>query len=220
MGAKLRTARIRHRDVVGFCSFVRFRVDGFGRGADEALKFVLKAQELEPMPGRGEDAFLYYMARQYDKAIDLYQKNIDKNPENAHAQVLLGEAYLAKGMPAEGVAAMEKGIALDKSLAKAPGRWDRYPLLAFAYVANGQRNGALKILEDQEALARQGYVSPYNFAIIYTALGDKDRAFERLNESIEQRIMIIYHLKTRPIFDSLRSDPRYVELLGKMNLTP
>jgi hypothetical protein len=69
-------------------------------------------------------------------------------------------------------------------------------------------------------LARERYVSPYNFAIIYTALGDKDRAFERLNESIDERIMIIYHLKTRPIFDSLRSDPRYVGLLSKMNLTP
>jgi TolB-like protein/DNA-binding winged helix-turn-helix (wHTH) protein/Tfp pilus assembly protein PilF len=192
---------------------------GLGR-TDEALKFVLRAQELEPIPGRGEDAFAYYMARQYDKAIELYTKNVEKNPENAHAQVLLGEAYVAKGMPAEGVAAIEKGIALDKTLAKTPERWDRYPLLAYAYAAAGRRGDALKILADQEGLAKERYVSPYNFAIIYAALGDKDRAFERLSDSIEQRTMIIYHLKTRPIFDSLRSDPRYVELLAKMNLTP
>lgn len=192
---------------------------GLGR-ADEALDFAKRARELDSTPGSGEDAFFHYMARQYDKAIGLYRKTLEKNPDNAHPHVLLGEAYVANGMPSEGVAEIQKGIALDASLKKTPGRWDRYPLLSSAYAANGQRDEALKILEDQQALARQGYVSPYTFAIIYTALGDKDRAFEHLAKCIDERIMIIYHLKSRPIFDSLRSDPRYVELLRKMNLTP
>ncbi len=190
---------------------------GIGR-TDEFLRYSIRAGELESMPGRGEVAFAYYMARQYDKAIELYRKNLEKNPNNAHARILLGEAYVANGTPAYGVAEIQQGLALDKTLGKTP--WDRYPLLAYAYAAAGRRDEALKILVEQQKLANERYVSPYNFAIIYTGLGDKDRAFEQLAECIEQRIMIIYHLKTRPIFDPLRSDPRYVELLRKMNLTP
>ena len=192
---------------------------GIGR-VDESLDFIIRARDLDSAPDRGEVAFAYYMARQYDKAIELYRNTLEKNPDNAHAQLLLGEAYVAKGMTAEGVAAMEKGMILDKALAKTPERWDRYPLMAYAFAAGGRRDDALKILGDQQTLANERYVSPYNFAIIYTALGDKDRAFEKLSESIDQRIMIIYHLKTRPLFDPLRSDPRYVELLRTMNLTP
>lgn len=188
--------------------------------ADEALTFAVRAGELDSMPRGGEVAFAYFLARQYDKAIELYRKNLEKRPENAFGQILLGEAYVAKGMPVEGVAEIEKGMALDKTLDKTPERWDRYPLLAYAYAAAGRRDEALKILGEQQTLAKQGYVSPYNFAIIYTGLGDKDQAFEWLTKSVEDRIMIIYHLKTRPLFDPLRSDPRYPELLRKMNLTP
>ncbi len=188
--------------------------------ADEGLRYEIRARELNSMPDGGQAAFAYFLARQYDKAIELYGKNLEKKPDNAHAHVLLGEAYVAKGMPAEGVAEMQKGVALDATLAKTPERWDRYPLLAYAYAAAGRRDEALKILDEQQRLAKQRYVSPYNFAIIYTGLGDKDRAFERLAECVEQRILIIFHLKSRPMFDPLRSDPRYAELLRSMNLEP
>lgn len=192
---------------------------GIGR-ADEALLYEIRARELESMPRGGEVAFGYYMARQYDKAIELYRKNLEKNPNNAYARILLGEAFVANGTPADGVAEMQQGMALDKTLDKTPERWDRYPLMAYAYATAGQRDEALKILGEQQKLANERYVSPYNFAIIYTGLGDKDRAFEWLTKCVEERIMIIYHLKSRPLFDSLRSDPRYPELLRKMNLTP
>ena len=115
---------------------------------------------------------------------------------------------------------MQKGVTLDASLAKSPERWDRYPLLAHAYAAAGQRDEALKILDEQQRLARQRYVSPYNFAIIYTGLGDKDRAFEWLTRCVEEHTLILFHLKSRPLFDSLRSDSRYRDLLRRMNLEP
>ena len=125
----------------------------------------------------GRLVFAYFLARQYDKAIELYRKNLEKKPDNAHAHILLGEAYVAKGMIAEGVAETRKGVALDATLEKTPERWDRYPMLAYAYAAAGRRDEALKILDEQQRLAKQRYVSPYNFAIIYTGLGDKDQAF-------------------------------------------
>ena len=141
-------------------------------------------------------------------------------PDNPHTHILLGEAYVEKGLPAEGVAQMQKGMALDTTLDKTPERWDRYPLLSYAYAAAGRRAEALRILSEQQRLAKQRYVSPYNFAIIYTGLGDKDRAFEWLTKCVEQRVLIIFHLKSRPLFDPLRSDPRYPDLLRRMNLEP
>ena len=168
----------------------------------------------------GQRAFPYFLARQYDKAIELYREGLEKNPDNAHAHVLLGEVYVAKGIAGEGVVEMQKGAALDKNLAKNPERWDRYPLLSYAYAVAGRRGEALKLLDEQQQLAKQHYVSPYNFAIIYTGLGEKDRAFEWLTKCVGEHTMIIFHLKSRPLFDSLRSDPRYPDLLRRMNLEP
>ena len=185
--------------------------------ADEAIQYEVRARELGP--DRGEVAFAYYFARKYDKAIELYRKVLEKK-DNAHARILCGEAYVAKGMPTEGVAEMQKGMELDTALDKTPERWDRYPLLAYGYAAAGRRSESLKILDEQQKLAKQRYVSPYNFAIIYTGLGDEDQAFEWLTKCVEQRTLPIHHLKSRPLFDPLRSDPRYALLLSKMNLTP
>jgi serine/threonine protein kinase/tetratricopeptide (TPR) repeat protein len=193
---------------------------GVGR-ADDGLPYAIRAQELDSMPRPGAPAFAYFLARQYDKAIELYRKGLEKKPDNAHAHILLGEAYVAKSMFAEGVAEMEKGVALDVTLNKTPERWDRYPMLAYAYAVAGRRGEALKILADQKQLAKERYVSPYNFAIIYTGLGNKDRAFEWLTRCVEQRTQpISFHLKSRSLFDPLRSDARYADLLRRMNLEP
>lgn len=193
---------------------------GLGR-TDEALGYAIRAQELDATFAPGNLALAYLFARQFDKAIEVYRKEIEKNPESAHMRILLGEAYVAKGMTEEGVAEMQKGVALDPSVAKTPQRWDRYPMLAYAYAVAGRRSDALKILDAQHRLAKQrDDVSPYNFAIIYTGLGDKDQAFAWLEKCIEQRTPLVYRLKVRPMFDPLRSDPRYPELLRRMSLEP
>jgi Flp pilus assembly protein TadD len=116
----------------------------------------------------------------------------------------------------EGVAELQKAVALEN----APERWDRHPMLAYAYAVAGRRDEALKILDDQKRLAKQRYISPFNFAIIYTGLGDKNRAFEYLNKAYEEGAGGLSHFPVRPMFDSLRSDPRYRELLRRMNLAP
>ena len=111
---------------------------------------------------------------------------------------------------------MQKAVAIDN----APERHSGYPMLAYAYAMAGKRNEAVKILDEQKQLAKQRYISPINFALIYTGLGDKDRAFEYLNKAFEEGAQPLVHLKSRPVWDSLRSDARYTYLLRRMNLTP
>jgi serine/threonine-protein kinase len=201
--------------VVGYMSFL---VDA-GR-TEEALPFAKRAEELDEKRAGGfvpaNVAYVYFHARQYDAAIELYLKSVESSPKNAHLHFFLGEAYVAKGRFEEGVAELQKAVALEN----APERWDRLPMLAYAYAAAGRRGEALKILDEQKRLARQRYISPYNFAIIYTGLGDKDRAFEHLNKAYEESAGGLSHFPVRPMFDTLRSDPRYTELLRRMNLAP
>ena len=185
--------------------------------ANEAIIYAKRTQELDPLTPAAGLGYAYFGARQYDRAIELYRKAIERNPSAAQAHFFLGEAYLAKRMYGEGVAELQKAVAIEN----APERWDRQPMLAYAYAVAGRRDEAQKILDEQKELAKQGrYISPYNFAIIYTGLGDKDRAFEWLDKAYQEHAQPLEHVKSRPLFDSLRSNPRFTDLLRRMNLAP
>ena len=182
---------------------------------DEALGYGKRADQLNPRDsGRlsTNEAYAYYHIRQYDKAIELWLKGRKSNEPLGNHQ--LAEAYLAKGMYEQAVAEMEKVVGVRKE----PRRWDGYPILAFAYAKAGRRDDALKILDEQKRLAKQDYITPYNFAIIYTGLGDKDRAFEYLEKAYADHSHPLYHFPSRPLFDSLHSDPRYAEMVRRMKL--
>lgn len=186
--------------------------------ADEALVYAKRVEELDqggPGPGPSFLGFVYLLKRKYDTAIELDLKALEKSPNNAQCHFFLSEAYLAKGMYKLGVTEMQKAIALDN----APERWDRDPMLAYAYAVSGQSDEALKILEEQKRLAKQRYIAAYNFAIIYIGIGDKDRAFEYLNKSFDDGKPLT-QVPSRPLFDSLRSDPRYTQLLRRIGRAP
>jgi len=155
-------------------------------------------------------AYVYLHMRQYDRAIELFLK---RNPNRPQGNFQLAEAYLGSGMFEEAIGELEKRVATNND----PTRWDTYPILAYAYAVAGRRNEALRILNEQKKLAQRAYVTPYTFAIIYTGLGDKDRAFEYLEKAYEEHSLQLHHFPSRPMFDTLRSDPRYTVLLRKMN---
>lgn len=186
--------------------------------SDEALEYAKRAEDLDsrnPSSLRPPATLplVYFLARKYDLAIDEYRKALDNNPTNAQFHFFLGEAYVANGNYLDGVAELQKAVALDDS----PERWDRQPVLAYAYAVSGQRDKAVTILNEQKRLAKQRYISPYNFAIIYTGLGDKDGAFAALSQAVDEEAYVASQIPARPMFDSLRSDLRYKELLRHMN---
>jgi eukaryotic-like serine/threonine-protein kinase len=186
--------------------------------SDEALEYAKRAEDLDSRDSSSlrppaSLPLVYFLARKYDLAIEGYRKALENNPNNAQFHFFLGEAYVAKGNYQDGVPELQKAVALDN----VPERWDRHPVLAFAYAVSGQRDEAVKILNEQKRLAKQRYISPYNFAIIYTGLGDKDGAFAALNRAVDEEVYVASQVPARPMFDSLRSDPRYKELLRRMN---
>ena len=175
---------------------------------DEAMVYAKRADELNPKsPPIVALAYLY--KRDFDKALELYLKK-------GGASEAIMQAYVAKGRYAEGIAEMQKSIARSE----APESWGNNPMLAYAYGQAGRRDEASKILREQQKLAKQRYISPFNFAIMYTGLDDKDRAFEYLNKACDEHALQLSHYAYGPLFDSLHSDPRYTDLLRCMNLAP
>jgi TolB-like protein/DNA-binding winged helix-turn-helix (wHTH) protein/Tfp pilus assembly protein PilF len=174
---------------------------------DEALLHLRRAQELDPLaPEISMDiAHLFNFSRQYDKAIPQYLKTIEMDPNFARVHVRLASAYQNKGMYQEAIAELKKVNAEGGQL-------------AYAYALAGERDQAQKMLNDLKELSKQQYVSPFDFALIYKGLGDKGQAFEWLNKTFDENPYRLSMIKVNPRFDSLRSDPRFDELLRRMKL--
>ena len=180
---------------------------------DEAMPYSKRAQELDPLSlERNVDTgFAFYFARQYDRAIEQFQKTIQMDPTYAPAHARLGLAYLAKGRYEDAIAEYEKAKALDE-------RSRRASNLGYAYAVAGKRAEALKMLDELKEQAKQRYVSPYEFALVYIGLGEKDQAFVYLDKTYEESPDLLVFIKVSPQYDSLRSDPRFADLLRRMKL--
>jgi tetratricopeptide (TPR) repeat protein len=153
----------------------------------------------------------HYWARHYDEAIAQSRKSIELDPGHAAAWVFLGEAYDLQGQYAEAIASYQKGIDLSQRTTNIMG------LLGHAEALSGRRDEALKILQELKEASAHGYVSPYDLAMVYTGLGDKDNAISQLNRAYEERAGWIIAIKIEPMFDSLRSDPRFADLQRRLN---
>ena len=95
------------------------------------------------------------------------------------------------------------------------------PLLAslgHAYALSGERDKANQILAELRAMSKHRYISPYLFAVVYLGLGDKDQTFAWLDKAYRDRSFYLIWLKVEPLFDSLRDDPRFADLLRRVSL--
>ena len=90
--------------------------------------------------------------------------------------------------------------------------------MGYTYAVCGKRAEALKILEELKALSRRRYVSPSSIALIYVGLGEKDLAFDWLQKAVTDHDIPLPPLRTGEEWASLRSDPRYGELLNRIGL--
>jgi tetratricopeptide (TPR) repeat protein len=134
------------------------------------------------------------------------------DPNDAAANIYSGTVYEQKARYDEAVAAYQKAIKVSERTSNILG------VLGHAYAASGRKGEALKILGELKEMSKQNYVSPYDLAVLYTGLGEKDRAIEQLNKAYEERAGWIINLKVEPLFDPLRLDPRFADLLRRMGL--
>jgi len=188
---------------------------GWSRREGEALAEIEKMRQLDPaFPLRCQDrAGLYYHLRNYRELVQAGQEAVELNPGEWSGHYFLGVGYFGSGKKSEAISEFQKAIDLSEN------DTDTVAALAFAYTVVGRRADARKILGELQRQSSTSYVSPYMIAIILAGLGDRDKAFGYLEKSYQEKSTdLAYFIKADFRLDSLRSDPRFANLLGRMAL--
>ena len=178
---------------------------------EEAIREAERALELDPLsPARvsslGE---VLHLSRRFDEAAAQQRKALEMDPNFGFGHWSLGRALTGKGLYDEAIAAFQKSIPLSGDSPDEPAE------LARAYALAGRRREALAIVDDLKRRSERRYIAPSVIASIYGALGDRDEAFSWLERAHAERDFVLVSLEVEPMFDPLRADPRFGELLAK-----
>jgi eukaryotic-like serine/threonine-protein kinase len=197
---------------------------------DLARREIEQAQTLDPLsPIISANSGLYlFFARKYDEAIEQYKKTLEIDPRFAVAHYYLGLAYVEKKDYDKAVAEFKTVMSSEGEGGGVAATGDELnaddletaAALAYAYAAAGRRAEAEKLLRQMTSLAGRRYVSPLYLATVYTGLGDKDQAIKLLYQAYDNRHPGLVLIRVWPHFDSLRSDPRFQELLRRFEPIP
>lgn len=193
---------------------------------EPAKKEIEQAHQLDPLSpiiNSNLGHYAYYEHR-YDYAIENCNKTLEMVPDFWVAHHYRGLANTMKGM-------YEPAIAEFRDLIGSPGEGplkegtvEKDPevaaSLAFAYAGAGRRKEAEAILERFKTLSQQRYVSPLYFAIAYAGLNDQEQAIEYLNKAYESRHPGLVLIRIDPLFDRLRSDDRFKQLVRRFEPIP
>jgi TolB-like protein/Flp pilus assembly protein TadD len=187
-------------------------LDTMGR-YDEALQQKQRAYELNPLwiQTLFEIGWVYRDMRDYERALQCAQRAIEREPNFPFPYTERGIILVLQGRFQEAVPDFERGAAL------APSRPQMVAWLGAAYAVAGRRSEALKVLSNLKELSHQRYVDPVAFVTIYTGLGDFDQAFQWMDKAYQERDYLLVTLKS-PVWDPLRSDPRFKAIYKKVGL--
>jgi tetratricopeptide (TPR) repeat protein len=183
---------------------------------DEARAVALQGLQVDPLSSGmnfGMGATLVFSHR-WDEAIVHYRKAIELDPNFWLHHSYLGRSYEQKVMMPEAIAEFKLALELDDQQS------ENWAGLGHAYAVSGNKAEAQKMIDEMIKRSSQNiYVAPYNVAVIYAGLGDKDKTLEWLERAYSDRAYYLpVYLTTDARLDSLHSDPRYKDLLKRMNL--
>ena len=192
--------------------FYTYFLAAMGR-TEEAHTSIRRALELDPLAilAYMTATDVFWLSHQYDQAITQLHEILDLSPNEPQALSRLGRNYEQKGMFTEAVGEMEQSVLLSPDFIEH--KW----MLGHAYAVAGKTAEARKILDDLHSLAEKRYVLPYGFAVIHIGLGENDEALEWLERAYQDRNGWMVFLQVEPRLDPLRSDPRFQDLLRRMN---
>jgi eukaryotic-like serine/threonine-protein kinase len=180
----------------------------------ESIAEMRRAQELDPLSliinaGVG---VAYYHARQYDQATEQLAKTVEMDTNFYPAHAFLARVHTKTGRSKEAISELQNAIKLSGGNARVVAE------LGYAYAVSQDRARAQGVLSDLMNVSKEKYVSPYSIAIIYAGLGERDQAFQWLEKSYEERSGRMVEVGVDPMLDSLRSDPRFQDLVRRIGL--
>jgi tetratricopeptide (TPR) repeat protein len=176
---------------------------------DEAITSFKRALALDPLSLQANSllGIALYASRRYDKSVEQYRKTLDMDPNYLPARFGIGLAYTQKGMYDEAIIAFQKAGDLADDLVEALGE------LGYIYAVSGKISKAHEVLDELKKRSETAYISPYNMAKIYAGLGENDLTFEWLEKAYKERSEWLTWLKVDPKLDSIRSAPRFQNLM-------
>lgn len=179
---------------------------------DVSIQQARLALELDPLSSMISTALgvSLYFGGEYDQAIQQYQRTLTVTPNFQRAIYWLGFGYIKKEMYRQGIEQFK--LVFDLS-----GDSVDLAALGYAYAVAGQRNEAEEVLRQLEELATQRYVSPVDLAMLHVGLDNNEQAIEYLEKAYEEHADRMSWIKVNPVFDPLRSDPRFQAILQRMN---
>jgi TolB-like protein/DNA-binding winged helix-turn-helix (wHTH) protein/Tfp pilus assembly protein PilF len=176
---------------------------------DESIEEMHKAVKIEPLSMWAHNGMGYrlFRARRYDESIEQFHKMLELEPGNGTLHRELATVLTAKGSYVE---ALE-----ESTIDRTSGGLRPTPYLVAAHVRLGQRDTAVRILEQNKAYWSEKI--PYFLAIAYTNLGETDKAFQWLERMYNIHDPRLLQINAEPGLDPLRKDPRFQDLLRRMN---
>ena len=193
-----------------------FDIGLIGGREQEALAEANRAHQLDPL-SPSTSAYVgmnYAFARQYDEAIAVCKKLANEDPTLALPHACIRSAYWGKRMYPQVIEAWKSFGQLSGDRNEA----DLASALEQGFRSAGWKGALTKAIEVRQAQRKTGYSPACELAAFYTELGDKEEAFRWLNTAYQERDMSLLGLKTNFVFDPLRSDPRFAELVRKVGL--
>ncbi len=180
---------------------------------EDAIREAQRAAELDPLSiiislDVGE---VLYFARRYGEARRAIERTLEVSPDFSAARYYLGLVYLQDHKFEESIAELQKAAVLS------PQDDRRKAALGYAYAVSGRKDDSQDVLTQLKKQSKRRYVSPYVMALISVGLGKKGEAFEWLEKAYKQRDADLPSIRLEPMFDPLRSDTRFRELLRRIN---
>lgn len=180
---------------------------------DEAVVLARRARIVDPLGVSGlENGWVLFCARRYDEAIHEMRALLAARPDLVKARWYLGYALIGKGQPEQAALEMEKLAAMTN---RSPGSLE---VLSMAYGFAGRRADARRVLDELKSRRHRGYIPAGAFVNPYLGLHDYDQAIAGFERACQEQSPILQWIKVVPLFDPVRNDPRFRDLIRRVGL--
>jgi TolB-like protein/Tfp pilus assembly protein PilF len=179
---------------------------------DEAVAKVRTARDMDPLSAvlNSSLSMILYLARRFDEAAAVLRSALDVNPDHFLLHFRLGLISTQSSAEGDAVKEMERAVELSGRSTEALAG------LAQAYAAGGRRAEMQSVIDELMRESSRRYVSPYNLSRAWAAARDDERVFMWLERAHEERNPDLIELRTEPVFDAVRHDPRFDDLLHRV----
>jgi len=182
--------------------------------SEESLSVAKYALELDPAAAAASHvlAVQLYLARFFDQSVQQCQQTLELDPNYEPAYAVLGQVYALTGKYEAAAVEFEKSLAVTQRSS-----WV-LALLGYARARSGSRRQATDIIEELRATSQNSFVPALCFALVYTGLDEVDQAFTWLKNACDERHNRLAYVKVEALWDPLRSDPRFADLLHEFGI--